>query len=98
MEAAVTVLRITTTVIGVTRSSNIINPRQPIHKHKLAQWQDQVPALLIHMQPVRLCSRPVLTIYLLFLDGGYENYVALWYQATAAQQQQAGQQQGDPTS
>ncbi|TVY46404.1 Far upstream element-binding protein [Lachnellula occidentalis] len=30
--------------------------------------------------------------------GGYENYVALWYQATAAQQQQAGQQQGDSTS
>lgn len=30
------------------------------------------------------------------LDGGYQAYVALWYQAMAAQQQ-SGQAQGDPS-
>jgi far upstream element-binding protein len=32
-----------------------------------------------------------------FKDGGYQAYVAMWYQAMAAQQQAGGQNPGDPT-
>jgi hypothetical protein len=54
VEAAVTVLRITTIVIGVTPSNNKANLKYQIHKHRLAQWPVLVPVLVIHMQPVRL--------------------------------------------
>jgi far upstream element-binding protein len=94
VEAAVIVLRRTTTVIEVT-PSNRINPKHQIPKHKPARWLVLVPPILTQL--VRFCYTPWPRYLTDFLpDGGYENYVALWYQATAmAQQQQTGQPQGD---
>jgi len=58
VEAVVTVLRITTTVIEVTPSSNNINPKEQIHKHRPARWLVLVPLILTQLVRFSYTSFP----------------------------------------
>lgn len=82
----------TTTPTGPILNQPIHNHNKTKHRHKLSQ-----PLVVMTLMPhVRYYSPTLLRPQAnLLLDGGYQNYVALWYQALA--QQQGGPSQGDPS-
>ena len=81
-----------TTVIVITNNSLTVLPKDRLHKRKPRLLQLQ--AEKTRTQHVSMNQFHCSKHKLIRIDGGYQAYVALWYQAMAAQQQ-GGQIQGD---
>jgi hypothetical protein len=80
------------TVIVITNNSLTVLPKDRLHKLKPRLLQQQAEKT----RTQRVSKKPTLSLKpkLIIIDGGYQAYLALWYQAMAAQQQ-GGQIQGD---
>ena len=82
-----------TITVTVTTNSHLIKARAKVkvkednkHKAKPHLLVGQIHMQLMYVNPHFWTLRPLLT----FFKGGYEAYIALWYQAMAAQQAAGG--------
>jgi far upstream element-binding protein len=95
MQAGAVAVVVVTVLLKMTMATGLIPSHLSLNlKDKLNHKPPLQPHKMIHMQHVRDPSPSAWAPFANEQDGGYNAYVALWYQAMA-QQQQAGQAQSD---